>query len=286
MLYHELTSIGIDCVRKYRFEAAHREYSNKLNYSENLTVYKHNRYMHGHNFEIHALLRGNINYESDMVVELSSIDKLVNEYIIDKYDHRVIEFEKYPSTHEYITETFSDILIGELPYYHGIILIENPDRAYTKVIDEDLPMVYRTHIVDFTATHQLTNPNLGKERNDAIFGKCQRLHGHNYKLSVTISGTPNDRTGLLINAHDFDKIIKKVCENYDYEKLHELERFRNSVATTENFIKILWEDLTVQLSTHINFRYPKFVDFFAGDLSLQQIVLQETDRNVFIYRGE
>ena len=45
-------------------------------------------------------------------------------------------------------------------------------------------------------------------------GKCRNVHGHSYKLSVTVNGTPiNDTTnvkyGMVIDFGDLKKIVKE-----------------------------------------------------------------------------
>ena len=45
-------------------------------------------------------------------------------------------------------------------------------------------------------------------------GKCRNVHGHSYKLSVTVSGTPIDdsshvKFGMVIDFTDLKKIVKE-----------------------------------------------------------------------------
>ena len=49
-------------------------------------------------------------------------------------------------------------------------------------------MIYLTRVEHFNAAHKLYNPAWGKEKNEAVFGKCanENWHGHNYELHVTL----------------------------------------------------------------------------------------------------
>jgi len=53
-------------------------------------------------------------------------------------------------------------------------------------------------------------------------GKCRNVHGHSYKLSVTVSGTPIDDTshvkyGMVIDFSDLKKIVKEeIVDLFDH----------------------------------------------------------------------
>lgn len=52
-------------------------------------------------------------------------------------------------------------------------------------------------------------------------GKCKNLHGHTYKLEVTVCGRP-DENGMLIDFGDLKKIVsEKIIEKYDHKNLNE-----------------------------------------------------------------
>ena len=49
-------------------------------------------------------------------------------------------------------------------------------------------------------------------------GKCKNLHGHSYKLSVTVIGTPitditNPKFGMVIDFTDLKRIVKEEIVN-------------------------------------------------------------------------
>ena len=242
MHFHELSINGVECIRKYRFEAGHGLAGKNI---------------HGHNYELNVLLQGQPNNDSSMVIELSQIDSIIKKKIIDRFDHRFLYYYQDPHTHELFTKECSDILKNSVPYYHGIILVEEDDRIYAKVLKKENNMIYKTHIFKFSAAHRLLNSELTKEQNEKIFGKCQRLHGHNYTLSVTLSGEINDYTGFLIDPDVFDAIVKSVYSRYDYTELNQTEQFQKLIPTTENFIKVLWNEIKTELE---NVSYPEQIE--------------------------
>ena len=72
-------------------------------------------------------------------------------------------------------------------------------------------------------------------------GPCFRLHGHNYKLTVTLEGKPNPKDGMI---RDFDEIRKIVWESVlttcDH---HNLNDFMDN-PTAEHLITWMWERLS------------------------------------------
>ena len=47
---------------------------------------------------------------------------------------------------------------------------------------------YITKVYHFCAAHQYGNSNWSDEKNTEVFGPDAKVHGHNYKLEVTVTG--------------------------------------------------------------------------------------------------
>ena len=286
MNLHDFQISGVRCSRKYRFEAAHNEFRGDFSEKENSVLFGHHTLIHGHNYELYVLLEDELDHYSKMVVELGSIDSIVNGRIIDNFDHEYLKRLISPHTHEFFTQKCSSILEDVIPHYYGIILVEEVDRIYAHVSKTGGRMIHKTHVFKFSAAHKLFNPELFDAENEEVFGKCQRLHGHNYTLSVTMKGDINTVSGKIITDRDFDVLINQILTKYDYQQLHELEEFNGTIPTTEVFIKVLWDEIKEGLGYRI-FRNLDFSGkYWSKNLELDCLALQETDRNVFIYRGE
>lgn len=80
-------------------------------------------------------------------------------------------------------------------------------------------------------------------------GKCERLHGHNWKVEVEVKGKKLGRAGLLIDFHDLKKELEKVLVTLDHECLNELPPFDKLNPTSENLAKYIFESLTCHLSS-------------------------------------
>jgi 6-pyruvoyltetrahydropterin/6-carboxytetrahydropterin synthase len=128
----------------------------------------------------------------------------------------------------------------------------------------------------FNAAHRLHNPAWSDEKNLEVFGLCNspNYHGHNYNITVKVTGETDPDTGYLLDTKILKNIIREeVEEAFDHRNLNlDVEEFRNLNPTVENIAYIIWHK--------INKRLPE-----QKKLALS-IVLYETERNFVEYSGE
>jgi 6-pyruvoyltetrahydropterin/6-carboxytetrahydropterin synthase len=111
-------------------------------------------------------------------------------------------------------------------------------------------MVYATRRFEFSAAHRYWRDDWSKEQNERAFGKCTSPygHGHNYTLDVTISGTPDPTTGMIINMTDLKSIVGELLEQFDHRHLNEdTPYFKELIPTTENIVRVLWRLLAPRI---------------------------------------
>ncbi len=95
-------------------------------------------------------------------------------------------------------------------------------------------------------------------------GKCRNLHGHSYKLFVSIEGSVNPETGMIIDFDDLSKVVlSRVIDRLDHRFLNDLI----PLSTAENIAAWIWEQLKPELP------------------GLVQIEVYETHDNAVIHRG-
>jgi 6-pyruvoyltetrahydropterin/6-carboxytetrahydropterin synthase len=94
-------------------------------------------------------------------------------------------------------------------------------------------------------------------------GKCENVHGHNYKVRVTIAGNQLDSTGLLLDFADLRAAIKAVVDRLDHRFLNDLSPFDEINPSAENLAKYFCDEITPQLSD--------------SRLSIQTVTIWETD---------
>ena len=88
----------------------------------------------------------------------------------------------------------------------------------------------------FCAAHKLFRDDLPPEKNLEIYGQCCKLHGHTYRLQVTVSGNVGEN-GMILDFSFLKQIIKdEIIKRYDHVFLNDLEEYRDIPPTVENMI--------------------------------------------------
>src|SRR4030042_5684895 len=74
-------------------------------------------------------------------------------------------------------------------------------------------------------------------------GKCESLHGHNWKVEAEIKGKKLDKIGMLIDFKIFKQNLKKILEKLDHCLLNDLDVFKNINPSAEQISKYIFEEL-------------------------------------------
>lgn len=85
----------------------------------------------------------------------------------------------------------------------------------------------------FEAAHRLPNVPEGH--------KCQRLHGHSFKIELAVRGPADEQTGWFIDFGDLDTLWAPIYDALDHRYLNEVAGLEN--PTSENLSRWLWQRL-------------------------------------------
>ena len=77
---------------------------------------------------------------------------------------------------------------------------------------------------DFAAAHFLKD----------YHGKCENLHGHNYKVYVHIRGEVLDNGGMLMDFSILKKNLREICNTMDHTNLNELKDSQGTLIFDNN----------------------------------------------------
>ena len=97
-----------------------------------------------------------------------------------------------------------------------------------------------TVIRQFSAAHQLRE----------FRGNCERLHGHNWKVEVSLTGEELNDAGLLIDFKDVKEATDRTLEELDHSFLNELPHFRDQNPSSENIAAYIFEKLSSTLNSN------------------------------------
>jgi 6-pyruvoyltetrahydropterin/6-carboxytetrahydropterin synthase len=78
-------------------------------------------------------------------------------------------------------------------------------------------------------------------------GKCENLHGHNYKVRVTLAGKEVDSVGLLYDFVHLKQVIQSVIRSLDHKYLNELPPFDVLNPSAENIARYIYDQAAKQL---------------------------------------
>ena len=98
--------------------------------------------------------------------------------------------------------------------------------------------MYRLNVFDyFSSAHQLKGYR----------GRCEAVHGHNWKVEAEVQGDVIDDVGLLMDFKHLKSILKDVIDRLDHVMLNDLEEFRNVNPSSELIARHIYRRLRTAL---------------------------------------
>jgi 6-pyruvoyltetrahydropterin/6-carboxytetrahydropterin synthase len=91
----------------------------------------------------------------------------------------------------------------------------------------------------FAAGHALRN----------YHGKCENVHGHNYRCQVTVEAPDVDSNGLLVDFVELKKVVHGVLDRMDHQWLNEFPPFDALNPSAENMAKYIYDEVSQGLKT-------------------------------------
>jgi 6-pyruvoyltetrahydropterin/6-carboxytetrahydropterin synthase len=89
----------------------------------------------------------------------------------------------------------------------------------------------------FPAGHALRN----------YHGKCENVHGHNYRVRLTIRGEQLDQAGLLVDFSDVKRVLRAITDRLDHQFLNDLPPFDDLNPSAENMARYFFEECAKEL---------------------------------------
>ena len=103
----------------------------------------------------------------------------------------------------------------------------------------------------FCAAHRYWNPQLTNEENHAAFGPDVRVHGHNYTLTVSLTGEVDPKTGFLVDLGHLKEIVNEhVVDVLDHSMIDsDIDWFADRQPSTENLVVWIWQQIEPRLKS-------------------------------------
>jgi 6-pyruvoyltetrahydropterin/6-carboxytetrahydropterin synthase len=102
-------------------------------------------------------------------------------------------------------------------------------------------------------------------------GKCENVHGHNYRVRITVQGDQLDATGLLVDFLDVKSLIGGVVDYLDHQFINDLPPFDELNPSAENIAKYFYDRVSGGLKNEVPVR-------------VSEVKVWETDTSSAVYR--
>jgi 6-pyruvoyltetrahydropterin/6-carboxytetrahydropterin synthase len=109
--------------------------------------------------------------------------------------------------------------------------------------------------VSFAAAHRYRRPEWDDARNAAVFGPSSRehYHGHSYVCHVTVSGTIDSTTGMVVDLAELDRVLAaEIIERFDHRNINlDVPEFTEGrlVPTGENLARFICQQVQSALGS-------------------------------------
>mgnify|MGYP000691303225 CR=1 FL=1 len=113
----------------------------------------------------------------------------------------------------------------------------------------------------FSSAHNLRDYN----------GKCENIHGHNWKVRLYLSREKLDKTGFVMDFKELDKILKKITDKIDHTNLNCVEPFDEINPTAENISRFIYSEAV------------KEIRLISSDIKVVRSMVWESDKSCAIY---
>ena len=137
-------SPAMTLTRTYEFAASHRLHSPFISDEENIQLFGkcNNLAGHGHNYVLEVTVGGEPDPTTGMIANIETIDRTVNELVVDRYDHKnlnvdIPEFAGRPTSSEIVSVEIFDRLKDALPVKLNRVRLHETARNIFEVTAPD-----------------------------------------------------------------------------------------------------------------------------------------------------
>ena len=102
-------------------------------------------------------------------------------------------------------------------------------------------------------------------------GKCENVHGHNYRVQITVQGEQLDSTGLLVDFLEIKRLADQVIEYLDHRFINDLAPFDELNPSAENLAKYFHDRVSAGLTG-------------AAAVRIAEVRVWETETSSAVYR--
>jgi 6-pyruvoyltetrahydropterin/6-carboxytetrahydropterin synthase len=114
----------------------------------------------------------------------------------------------------------------------------------------------------FSAAHRLRNYG----------GRCEELHGHNWRVDVVVGTKQLDSTGLAMDFKELRQHTREILSSLDHAFLNELDPFQEMNPSSENIARFIFQGLEAKMA--------------GRGISVLRVNVWESDHSCASYLGD
>jgi 6-pyruvoyltetrahydropterin/6-carboxytetrahydropterin synthase len=106
-------------------------------------------------------------------------------------------------------------------------------------------------------------------------GKCERLHGHNWRVRVHARASELNKIGMVLDFADLQKLVGEVGSKFDHQVINEIPPFDQLNTTAENIAQHFYAEVNRLVAARE-----------SGRVRISRVEVWESDGSVAVYREE
>jgi 6-pyruvoyltetrahydropterin/6-carboxytetrahydropterin synthase len=106
-------------------------------------------------------------------------------------------------------------------------------------------------------------------------GKCERLHGHNWRVRIHARASTLNRLGMVVDFADLQRIVAEIGSRFDHQNVNEVPPFDVVNTTAENLARFFHDEANRRLHAE------------EGDrVRVSKVEVWENEGSLAVYREE
>ena len=106
-------------------------------------------------------------------------------------------------------------------------------------------------------------------------GKCERLHGHNWRVRVHARASELNRIGMVVDFADLQKLVSEIGSRFDHQNVNEVPPFDVENTTAELLARFFYVEANRAL-----------LDRERGRVRVSKVEVWENEGSLAVYREE